>query len=1222
MSCNDNNNLYSQSCCPDTPYPNVQHESVPSLIDNLVYALYGEITKTVSGGRVVWNIPCDPAQSPAEVSTIPRNEGEGLLCYIMRIFQSTVGQFSPFSFWSFTGTGSQTTFSLSPSTITLDSSYLVYFNGVVQPPTAYNISNTNPVNIVFNVAPGNGVNISVLSLGYTPPFVIDVTQSNATPTNTSNTQTVGAWLAQFLANIASIIAQLATKQPLLPVAPAGQWILASNSGTLQWIVNNQLPQIPAFSGPFLLQTNGNGAAAFWNTFPAFVVDNSVLAILKQWPLGVSKTYYLSTRTDGVAGSGTLVDPYDVSDPVKWRTVISSLPNYCTIRLLAGNYSVCGIGYNNTDAAMWPDGCSVIGDGMDNTVLTVTAMSPNMPVGNRAYNVINIIGARQGGYGNPYITTPRQKGCVVSDLTVDCQWQVFRAANYKCGAIAIDGDESCSILRCRVKNFGGHDSGLQEAFPVSISGTNSLVEGCIIESPVVGVGDTDAYATYIAVGASLSIWQQIRRAVSSNAAANTFSMQQKFNNNDKFVFTSLTGGAPLQTNKIYYVVNVDQNANTWQLALTAGGTPIDFATITSAQGSGLQVDSKATVRNNICRGTSLTQRDGFGCILGSGYQSLTITGNKFENLAVGCYGDSWKNGSVYITQNYFRNCRRGMAAEMLLEQFSSIETMVVRDNIFDAYGANGSGFGPNNNLIGGWCCRLSGGINRFFFENNRIQSLDDAPIAEAGPFCGEVDHIVIRGNIIDTVCQRANPTPARISVIDEDNYSEIGTVRFLQPWGQSYYPIKANSGTQLRVTADAGSDILTVNGSKFIEGDIVYFYNLTGGSGLSADTRYFIRDLVTDAGTGQQTFKVYTQRTGGSPVDITGNYTSQTRISNKEGRNGLNLISATESANSYIGLAFDPNYNYRPQTATLLLYPGIYEWEQGPGAPAFGNFLPNFKVVGVGPAEDIIIRCWNDASVALSYGNVQNFYAENVTFQAWGPGAGAQSLSPGSNACTFKNCVFTIGGGATRAVGGGASGLGSNYTYIGCKSSAPLYDPVLNQGNSASCNFINCEFTGGVPPSAPGATYRNCVLASPIGINLGNGSMYNCKYTAGQQFQGIEINGGSITKSDIVGYIQVAGTGNKIHNTTVTTFGGTTNSIGITATPTIDIWNLATNRGIQSGAIITRDLTSPDLIVANTAPASAPLYVGQRYFNTSTAIMYLAFGTSSASDWQAIATWNP
>lgn len=81
----DCNTPYNNACRKDIPYPSVSNESVPSLIDNLVYALYGTITKSVINRRVVWNIPCDP-NSTAQITNLPRNAGEGLLCYIIRSF--------------------------------------------------------------------------------------------------------------------------------------------------------------------------------------------------------------------------------------------------------------------------------------------------------------------------------------------------------------------------------------------------------------------------------------------------------------------------------------------------------------------------------------------------------------------------------------------------------------------------------------------------------------------------------------------------------------------------------------------------------------------------------------------------------------------------------------------------------------------------------------------------------------------------------------------------------------------------------------------------------------------------------------------------------------------------------------------------------------------------------------------------------------------------------
>ena len=81
--CNDSN---SNVCRQDIPYPQISSESVPSLISNLILALYGEITKSVVDGRVVWNIPCDPSDNPVTIDGFPRLPGEGLLCYIIRYF--------------------------------------------------------------------------------------------------------------------------------------------------------------------------------------------------------------------------------------------------------------------------------------------------------------------------------------------------------------------------------------------------------------------------------------------------------------------------------------------------------------------------------------------------------------------------------------------------------------------------------------------------------------------------------------------------------------------------------------------------------------------------------------------------------------------------------------------------------------------------------------------------------------------------------------------------------------------------------------------------------------------------------------------------------------------------------------------------------------------------------------------------------------------------------
>lgn len=146
MSCNCN----TSTSCPEVPYPTISPESVPSLIDNLVYALYGTINKSIVNGRVVWDIPCDP-NNTAEVDNIPREEGEGLLCYLIRVFNNTLDVNSPFMRWGFDGNDGST-FQLSGASNTYSSAYLVYVDGVVQDPTTYTIAVGFPTTITFTSA--------------------------------------------------------------------------------------------------------------------------------------------------------------------------------------------------------------------------------------------------------------------------------------------------------------------------------------------------------------------------------------------------------------------------------------------------------------------------------------------------------------------------------------------------------------------------------------------------------------------------------------------------------------------------------------------------------------------------------------------------------------------------------------------------------------------------------------------------------------------------------------------------------------------------------------------------------------------------------------------------------------------------------------------------------------------------------------------------------------
>lgn len=199
MSCNCNSSTYSSTCCPEVPYPSISSESVPSLIDNLVYALYGVINKSIVNGRVVWDIPCDP-NNTIEIFNQPRLTDEGLMCYFIRLandgtFMGATGPQGPTgptgptgatgptggptgatgatgvlppsnfgNIWSYIGDGATDVFAITGGLSTSSIAYLVAIDGVFQKPTNYTISLTTPRTITFSDPIPLSSEVTIISL--------------------------------------------------------------------------------------------------------------------------------------------------------------------------------------------------------------------------------------------------------------------------------------------------------------------------------------------------------------------------------------------------------------------------------------------------------------------------------------------------------------------------------------------------------------------------------------------------------------------------------------------------------------------------------------------------------------------------------------------------------------------------------------------------------------------------------------------------------------------------------------------------------------------------------------------------------------------------------------------------------------------------------------------------------------------------------------------------
>ena len=111
--------------------------------------------------------------------------------------------------------------------------------------------------------------------------------------------------------------------------------------------------------------------------------------------------------------------------------------------------------------------------------------------------------------------------------------------------------------------------------------------------------------------------------------------------------------------------------------------------------------------------------------------------------------------------------------------------------------------------------------------------------------------------IQTIGTDINAGSASIAITADDTNDAL-QIACTQPTGQF-----------TGATGDAGTDVITLTGHPFANGDEICFSSLTGGTGLSTGTRYFVRDVSGN------TFKVTTGFAGNTAVNFTTNITDAT-----------------------------------------------------------------------------------------------------------------------------------------------------------------------------------------------------------------------------------------------------------------------------------------------------------------------------------------------------------
>jgi hypothetical protein len=246
--CGDTQDCGSGVCAADIPYPNVSHESVPSLLDNLVTALYGAffdpntqtgyVKKSIQNGRIVWDIPCDPNNTSA-INGVPRYEGEGLMCYLLRVFT----QFNPASYINLTSPQTISNKTFTTSIFSGGSISGATLSGCTYSDTVPRASVSNYLlgSVIGSVPYQSGTNVTSLLAPGSSGQVLTSAGANQAP----------YWAAA---------TTVATSAQNLTGGGAYTMVYQQSGGNTQFLTAGTAGQI--------LQCNGNAAAPSWVPAPA------------------------------------------------------------------------------------------------------------------------------------------------------------------------------------------------------------------------------------------------------------------------------------------------------------------------------------------------------------------------------------------------------------------------------------------------------------------------------------------------------------------------------------------------------------------------------------------------------------------------------------------------------------------------------------------------------------------------------------------------------------------------------------------------------------------------------------------------------------------------------------------------------------------------------------------------------------------------------------------
>lgn len=391
--------------------------------------------------------------------------------------------------------------------------------------------------------------------------------------------------------------------------------------------------------------------------------------------GVRKSVYLSARTDGIAGTGTLQNPYDASTRVKldtlWANLIALSPSQ--IVFLPGLYL--------TNGSLLPiSNCTISGSSRGATIRadigTGVNDSPRWIFRSDSATAVN--------------------NSVIKDFILDCNLQNQTAINSSIGAIYIYGSKN-RRLNNKIINFGTNSVGV-ECF------VNSVVASNIVQAK----DNESAYNEYTLISTNVfavSIVSDhsedglITDAVNPDASWNYTS---KIHDETFYDLTDSPGHSINCINMGSWSVGQKIYDNKFRNIATGSNTCIYQDT-----GASFDADIRDNIGENVSVGINLTP------VLGTGHicSNAVLDGNKFA-LAPGnpSYGIVTDNGpfpGITVSNNQVTRYGSSSSAQI---------------GILIRYAQNGKFF--NNKVGSNIDANYFGHYTNLTVENNRLEVCTD------------------------------------------------------------------------------------------------------------------------------------------------------------------------------------------------------------------------------------------------------------------------------------------------------------------------------------------------------------------------------------------------------------------------------------------------------------------------------------------------------------------